>query len=256
MISMQLELKGFVGFISAILFSLPLAAIFGWLYGWLLNRVRGQEMMVGTYVGFSSVAFMCIFWLLAPFDNPELIWAIGGQGLRYTLTLDNHFGKVLNEFLLLKIGDLEIPFGLVGAFLLLCLLSQLFLRTKVGLAMQAAGDNPRFARAAGIDVPRMRSLGAMLSTILGAVGIIIYAQSYGFLQLYMAPLMMAFPAVAAILIGGPAWRGHRWPCHLGHFLVPDVVDHCLAGNQPHHRRRHLRGGQVDRQQRNDIIRPD
>ena len=238
LISMQLELKGFVGFISAILFSLPLAAIFGWLYGWLLNRVRGQEMMVGTYVGFSSVAFMCIFWLLAPFDNPELIWAIGGQGLRYTLTLDNHFGKVLNEFLLLKIGDLEIPFGLVGAFLLLCLLSQLFLRTKAGLAMQAAGDNPRFARAAGIDVPRMRSLGAMLSTILGAVGIIIYAQSYGFLQLYMAPLMMAFPAVAAILIGGAslarATVGH---VILGTFLFQTlltialpVTSHIIGGD--------------------------
>jgi hypothetical protein len=37
---------------------------------------------------------------------------------------------------------------------------------------------------------------------LGGIGIIIYAQSYGFLQLYRAPLYMAFPAVACILIGG------------------------------------------------------
>ena len=52
----------------------------------------GQEMMVGTYVGFSSVACMCIFWLLAPFDKPELIWAIG-DAVHDSLTLDNHFGK-------------------------------------------------------------------------------------------------------------------------------------------------------------------
>ena len=29
-----------------------------------------------------------------------------------------------------------------------------------------------------------------------------YQQSFGFIQLYKAPLFMAFPAVAAILIGG------------------------------------------------------
>ena len=38
--------------------------------------------------------------------------------------------------------------------------------------------------------------------VLGAVGIVIYSQSYGFVQLYTAPLLMAFPAIACILIGG------------------------------------------------------
>jgi simple sugar transport system permease protein len=42
----------------------------------------------------------------------------------------------------------------------------------------------------------------MLSTVLGAIGIIVYSQGYGYAQLYSAPLMMAFSAVAAILIGG------------------------------------------------------
>jgi len=31
---------------------------------------------------------------------------------------------------------------------------------------------------------------------------LVYQQSFGFLQLYMGPFYMAFPAVAAILIGG------------------------------------------------------
>ncbi len=37
---------------------------------------------------------------------------------------------------------------------------------------------------------------------MGAIGIIVYSQGYGYAQLYSAPLNMAFPAVAAILIGG------------------------------------------------------
>jgi simple sugar transport system permease protein len=31
---------------------------------------------------------------------------------------------------------------------------------------------------------------------------LVYQQSFGFIQLYMGPLYMAFPAVAAILLGG------------------------------------------------------
>jgi len=41
-----------------------------------------------------------------------------------------------------------------------------------------------------------------LSTLLGAIGIIVYEQSFGFIQLYMGPFYMAFPSVAAILLGG------------------------------------------------------
>ena len=42
----------------------------------------------------------------------------------------------------------------------------------------------------------------MLSTVLGAIGIIVYEQGFGFIQLYTGPLFMAFPAVASILLGG------------------------------------------------------
>ena len=45
-------------------------------------------------------------------------------------------------------------------------------------------------------------MGTAISTALAAMGIIVYAQSYGFLQLYNAPMMMGFHSVAAVLIGG------------------------------------------------------
>ena len=202
LISMESNLTGFYGLFAAIAFAIPIAVVVGYLYAKLLESVQGQEMMVGTYVGFSTVAIMCVFWLLAPFKNPELIWAIGGKGLRFTLTLGNHFGKVLNEFAVFELFGVKISAGLLGFFLLFCLLIHLFFKTKLGIAMLAAGANPVFATSAGIDVRSMKAVGVVLSTVLGAIGIIVYAQSYGFLQLYMAPLMMAFPAVAAILIGG------------------------------------------------------
>ena len=80
----------------------------------------------------------------------------------------------------------------------------LFLRTKTGTAVTAVGSNMTFARASGINVNRMRLLSVILSTWLAAVGILVYQQGFGFMQLYTAPNNLTVPTVAAILIGGAA----------------------------------------------------
>ena len=77
-----------------------------------------------------------------------------------------------------------------------------FLHPKTGTAMTAVGSNPAYAKAAGVSVDRMRLLSVVLSTWLGALGILVYEQGFGFIQLYNAPFYMALPAVSAILIGG------------------------------------------------------
>ncbi|HEX2971059.1 MAG TPA: hypothetical protein VHP11_01930, partial [Tepidisphaeraceae bacterium] len=185
-IVMNLNLTGFGGFLAACAIALPLAVVAGYLYALLLDKVRGQEMMVGTYVGFSVVSAMCIFWLMAPFKNPALIFAIGGKGLRYTLTLGNNFGKVLNNFLVFNVFGVTIPTGLLLFFAAFCVLAALFFRARTGLAIIAVGANPSYAISSGINVLAMRHAGVILSTTLAAIGILVYAQSYGFLQLYTA----------------------------------------------------------------------
>ncbi len=206
LISMQLGLSGLIGFTVTIALAVAFGYIIGLAYGWLLERVRGQEMMVGTYMGYSIVAFMSIMWLLLPFSNPDMVWAIGGRGLRYTLTLQPYFGYILNNFLKFKIGDMEVPTGLLLFFLLACYLVHLFFKTRAGLAIDMTGQNEKYAIISGVNTKKARLNAVILSTILGAVGIVVYAQSYGFLQLYQAPLFMTFPAVAAILIGGASIR--------------------------------------------------
>ncbi len=205
-VAIEFKIAGALSFLVALGVSIPLAIIIGYLYGILLNHIKGQEMIVGTYVGFSVVSGMCIFWLLAPFKNPEMVWAYGGTGLRNTILLQSSFDKILNNFLGFSIGGIEIPTGLLLFFALLCLLVWLFGKTKTGNAMHVAGSNPRFAKSCGIDIDKMRILGIVISTVLACVGILVYSQSYGFLQLYQGPLMMAFPAAAAILIGGASPR--------------------------------------------------
>jgi simple sugar transport system permease protein len=201
-ITMNAGLSGWsaLGLTAAI--GAAIAAPVGLAYGWLLNRTRGQEMMVGTYVGFAAVSGMSIFWLLAPFTSPQLVWAIGGHGLRTTLTLAGFYDKLLDRLWAFTIAGVRIPTGLLLMFVLACVLVWLFFRTRAGITISAARSNPRFARAAGISDQRTRIEATMFSTVLGAVGIVVFAQSYGFVQLYTAPLLMAFPAVACLLIGG------------------------------------------------------
>ena len=74
--------------------------------------------------------------------------------------------------------------------------------TRTGIAMSAGGANHRFAEAAGVNVNRMRIIGTTISTVIAAVGIIVYSQSFGFMQLYNGPKQMGFVAASAILIGG------------------------------------------------------
>ena len=203
----------------ALVIGISIAAVVGALYGMLLNRVKGSEMTVSTYVGFSIIAFMNIVWLSFSFKNGELSWPLQGQGLRNTASLGGSFGGLLSDpdvvrntqpewlhWLAFKIGDFVVPLGLILVFILCAFVIWLFFRSKAGIAMSAGGENPLFTLSSGINVERTRILGTTISTIFGAIGIIIYAQTYGFLQLYNAPLMMGFASVASILIGGATIR--------------------------------------------------
>ncbi len=201
-LSLEFGFTGFASFVMAIVIATPFALILGAGYGWLLNKIKGGEMMIATYVGFSSVSFMCMMWLLLPYKNPTMVWGLSGEGLRTTISLEGYFDKALANILKIEIGNLSIPTGTLLFFAILAFAMWAFLHTKTGTAMTAVGSNPAFARAAGINVDKIRLLSVMMSTWLGAVGILVYEQGFGFIQLYMAPFYMALPAVSAILIGG------------------------------------------------------
>ncbi len=201
--SIQIGVTGSIGFIIAMAIAVPIAVVLGWLYGQLLNRVKGDEMMIATYVGFSSVALMCIAWLLLPYTSPTMIWGYGGSGLRTTISVEGFWLNALSQYVNIRIGEFfYIPVGMFLFFAFVSFLVWAFFRTKTGTAITAVGSNPEFARASGIDVDKMRTISVVMSTVLGAIGILVYEQSFGFIQLYMGPFYMAFPAVAAILLGG------------------------------------------------------
>lgn len=222
LISVQIGFVGWAGFLVAILVAIPVAIVFGLGYGYILNKVKGSEMMIATYIGFSSVAFMCIMWLVLPFTKADMIWAYGGSGLRTTISVEKYWQNVLNN----PFGSIAkmIPIGEILFFMLFATMLWLFFRTKTGLAMSTVGQNDKFAKATGINIEKARIRSVVLSTVLAAIGIIVYQQSFGFIQLYLAPFNMAFPAIAAILIGGAAVnRATIWHVFIGTFLFQGIL---------------------------------
>ena len=173
-LSIEFGFTGAMSFVMAIVIATPFALIFGTGYGWLLNKIKGGEMMIATYVGFSSVSLMCMMWLILPYKSPNMVWGLSGKGLRTTISLEGYYSQVLANILRIKIGNLVIPTGTLLFFALLAAAIWAFLHTKTGTAMTAVGSNPVFARAAGINVDRIRLLSVVMSTWLAAIGILVY----------------------------------------------------------------------------------
>jgi len=223
--SIELEATGFTGFFTAIGIAIFFAVILGFLYGVLLNKIKGDEMVVATYIGFSSVSLMSIMWLILPFKSPSMIWGYGGTGLRTTISTEGFWFHVLTDFLQIKIGShIVFPTGTILFFTFLIFLVWAFFRTKMGTAMTAVGSNPEYARSCGVNVNRMRIISVILSTVIAAIGIVVYQESFGFIQLYMAPLFMAFPAIAALLLGGASvGRANIKNVIIGVFLFQGIL---------------------------------
>jgi putative ABC transport system permease protein len=96
-----------------------------------------------------------------------------------------------------RIAELVLMALLAGA---LAVALALFLRTDLGMAMRASGNNPQMARSVGIDVDRMVVAGLALSNGLVALAGALFAQYEGF-----ANIQMGFGAVvtgiATLLVG-------------------------------------------------------
>ncbi|MDQ0508182.1 autoinducer 2 ABC transporter permease LsrC [Aedoeadaptatus ivorii] len=235
--SMEFGLKGFGGIAVAMLIAAAIAVVFGFGYGVLLNKIKGDEMLIATYVGYSFTAFMCIIYLILPYKNPVSVLSYAGRGLSQQVPVAQYWMKnlvdaegtrssvgILTDFLSFRIAGVRIPVGMFLVFAFFAFLVWAFFRTKTGTAMTAVGSNPDYAKAGGIDIDRMRLFSVILSTVIAAVGIIVYQQSYGFIQLYQAPLAFTFQTVAALLIGGASINKASIPnVIIGTFLFQGII---------------------------------
>lgn len=201
-VSIQFRLSGFLGLSVAILVSIVIGTIFGIIYGNILNHVKGKEDIAAMFIGFAFIPIMNFFWTVAPFSNREMLYPIGGKGLRPKISLDNYFGGILNNLWVVKINNIEIPLGLIMFYLIIAILIYVYFNSRQGKLMESVGENEIFCTLSGINIDKIRIKAVVISTIIAGIGIIVYAQSYGFVELYGSPSSFTFPAISSILIGG------------------------------------------------------
>src|SRR5699024_8124461 len=82
---------GIGGIITAIIVSTPIAIIFGYLVGNVLNKAKGREMITSMILGFfSNGLYQLVFIILAgsliPFRNTKILKSTG-IGLRNVIDL-------------------------------------------------------------------------------------------------------------------------------------------------------------------------
>jgi putative ABC transport system permease protein len=100
----------------------------------------------------------------------------------------------------------------------------LFLKTELGTALRATGDNPQMIRALGVDVDRMVVLGLALSNALVAVSGALLAQYQGFADAQMGVGMMVL-GLASVIIGEALTGGGTAP--LGPTLAGTLIGSVL-----------------------------
>ena len=99
-----------------------------------------------------------------------------------------------------SVNRVPVVTGLVIAAV--CLFTLYFTRTKLGQDCRSVGQNQHISNAAGINVDRTRIIATMISTVLGAWGMIVFLQNMGHVNTYTAHRQIGMFSVAALLVGG------------------------------------------------------
>ncbi|HOE58132.1 MAG TPA: ABC transporter permease, partial [Bacillota bacterium] len=85
---------------------------------------------------------------------------------------------------------------------LLCLFTELIMKTTLGQDFRGVGQSQHIAESNGINVDKTRIIAVIMSTVLAAWGQIIYLQDMGTLNVYGAHTQIGMFSVAALLVGG------------------------------------------------------
>ncbi|SES70839.1 ABC transporter permease subunit [Anaerobranca gottschalkii] len=220
------EIPGFAGFGLSILLSTPIAILFGYLVGLVLNKAKGKEMITGMILGFFAnglyqLVFLVMVGTIIPMSNEVLLLSLG-VGLRNSIDLKG-IRRALDNPLSINIGMIFIPILTIICIVLLCLFIRFLMKSKLGQDFRSVGSNMYIAAIAGIDVDKTRIKAIIISTILAAWGQLIFLQSIGTLNTFGSHEQVGTFAVASILIGGASVT----KATIGHAILGTFLFHTL-----------------------------
>jgi len=179
---------GFVSPLVATIIALATGLVAGLITALLYTKLKISALLAGilTMTALYSINLKIMGQANISLLNPQ------------TLTINSIFTELMN---LLGV-DKNIAAGLIGlAFVIATvLLLWWFLQTEIGLALRAAGQNPKMTRALGINPQKMEIIGFMISNALIALSSSLVAQYNGFADISMGIATIA-SGLASVIIG-------------------------------------------------------
>lgn len=220
------HIAGFGGLLVALAIAIPASVALGYLASLCLNRARGKEMITSIILAFLAngiyqMTYMVGYGTVFMSHNEEMLLS-RGIGLRDTIDMIGIRG-VLDKALLVHALGIKIPVATFLVVALVMLAIWHLLKTPIGQSFKAVGENHEKAMMAGINVNRTRMQAIIASTIIAAIGQIVFLQNIGIFNTYTAHRNVGFIASAAILAGGATIRRAK----ISHVLVGTLLFHTL-----------------------------
>ena len=199
------QIWGIPGIVLAMIISVPISVLLGYMCGRILNAAKGREMITSYIISFfmNGVYQLVVLYMMGPLipiihNNIKLP---RGYGVRSSVDL-TRIRKALDNLVVLNIGGVRIPVVTLLIIFAMCLMIVWFRRTKLGQDMRAVGQDMEVARAAGIDVEKTRLISIVISTVLAGIGMVIYLQNMGDMATYSSHSQIGMFCIAALLVGG------------------------------------------------------
>lgn len=199
------QIWGIPGVVLAMILSIPISILLGWVCGTLMNMSHGREMVLGYIMNyFVGGIYQLVVLFMMGSIIPILHASIKlprGYGIRNTVSLQN-MRQCLDNLLAIRVGGAKIPVLTFLIIAVMCLFIIWFRRTKLGQDMRAVGQDMNVARDAGIQVERTRIISIIMSTVFAGFGMIIYLQNIGNMPTYTGHNQIGMFCIAALLVGG------------------------------------------------------
>lgn len=208
--SLSGKIGGVPSLFVAMLIALPLAILFGWFAGTVMNRAKGREMITSMildflFLGLYQFLVLYVMGSVIPINNTEILLG-RGYGIRNTIRLQEMgaFDKLLSIKIKLPgvMRPLELPIFTYILIALACIFVVWFRNTKLGHDMNAVGQDQRVANSAGLKVDKIRVQSIIISTVMAMMGQIIYLQNIGTMNVYNGTQQTSLFSAAALLVGG------------------------------------------------------
>jgi len=168
-------IEGFGGFLTAAALTVPMASVFGFLIGKILNKMKGQEMIGGMILGYFAnglYQLLCLFIFdnIIPINNPDLTIK-GSKGIANTMDLSKAggMGGTLEKLWRLPVAQAVLVFAAVIAVGLIIghVRSHRKNSKKLGMKLGALA-----AVCVVMQLPIMKNLFSMVQVPMATFGIV------------------------------------------------------------------------------------